>query len=101
MLSRGVKLICSPEPGPNRLCPAASGERDPGGGPDARQADAPGCDLKKILKPAGKRGLVEVMKTAYKVSERRACAALGGSGEPGKIGPDGANNDDSQNVFPA
>ena len=48
----------------------------PGGGPDARQTDAPGCPLKKILKPAQKRRQAIHLRDAYWMSERRACEVV-------------------------
>ena len=42
--------------------------------PDARQADPPGGDPKKRLKPARRRELAQWMQDRYQVSCRRACA---------------------------
>lgn len=44
-----------------------------GGGPESRQEDAAGCAVKKPLKPAHKRLLVERLQVSYAVSQRRAC----------------------------
>jgi hypothetical protein len=41
-----------------------------------RQADAPGCPIKKVLKLAEKRDLVIMISTPYRVSERRAHTPL-------------------------
>jgi putative transposase len=44
---------------------------------DARQCDAEGCGVKKMVTPAVRREAVVHLRTAYEVSERRACSALG------------------------
>ena len=44
---------------------------------DARQRDAEGYRLKKMVTPAARREAVAHLQVAYEVSERRACSALG------------------------
>ena len=44
---------------------------------DARQRDAEGYRLKKMVTPAARREAVAHLRVAYEVSERRACSALG------------------------
>jgi len=44
--------------------------------PQPGQGHAAGCAVKKALKPARKRKLVDAIKTDWKVSIRRACAVL-------------------------
>src|SRR5918993_5846317 len=59
---------------------ARGGERAaaPGGGrPHARQADPQGGRLGKLLNPARRRACIEHVRHKLRVSERRACAALG------------------------
>ena len=46
----------------------------PGGRPDAGQADPPGGDSKKRLKPARRRELAQWIHDRYQVSCRRSCA---------------------------
>ena len=43
---------------------------------EPRQTDASGCAVKKIIRPARKRALVNHLKESYRVSERRACVVL-------------------------
>ena len=60
-----------------RAAADARGERAleaPGGRPDARQADPPGGDPKKRLRPARRRELAQWIQDRYQVSCRRACA---------------------------
>ena len=47
-----------------------------GGGPDARQGDAAGRALKKVLGSAVKRERVGYLRQHYRVSERRSCGLL-------------------------
>src|ERR671912_1800696 len=50
----------------------------PGGGrPDPRQADPEGGRLGKLLSPARRRACLEHVRGKLRISERRACAALG------------------------
>src|ERR1700733_3680895 len=44
---------------------------------DARQRDAEGYRIKKMVTPAARREAVAHLQVTYKVSERRACSALG------------------------
>src|SRR5918997_5992484 len=62
--------------------PEGAGDREraaaPGGGrPHARQADPEGGCLGKLLSPARRRACIEHVRRKLRVSERRACAALG------------------------
>lgn len=59
----------------------ATGRREPqaeaaGGGPESGQANASGRAVKKRLKPARQRALVQRVQAAHCVSERRACEVL-------------------------
>ncbi len=47
-----------------------------GGGFDVRPPDAPGCVVKKALRPAAGRTLVVQMQESYQVSQRRACSVF-------------------------
>ena len=47
------------------------------GGGDARQRDAEGHRLKKMVTPDARREAVAHLRVTYEVSERRACSALG------------------------
>jgi len=40
------------------------------------QENAPGCFVKKVLRPVRKRKIVEYLRITYDVSERRACRAV-------------------------
>src|SRR3954467_11839179 len=44
---------------------------------DARQRDVEGYRFKKMVTPAVRREAVAHLQVTYKVSERRACSALG------------------------
>src|SRR5438477_9309788 len=44
-----------------------------GSGVDIGQDDAPGCAVKKVVKPSQRRPVVSYMHDTYRVSERRAC----------------------------
>lgn len=51
--------------------------QDVGGGPNTRQAYSPGSAVKKSLKPAARRELVQGVRQAYQMSENRACGLIG------------------------
>ncbi len=48
-----------------------------GGRPQPGQEDAPGCLVKKILRPALRRAPVKEYQVGYGVSQRRVCAVFG------------------------
>jgi hypothetical protein len=65
--------------------PGATDETTPGGEQPAKavgrrsepgQDDAAGCAQKKVLKPSGRRPLVDHLRDQYRASERHACAVL-------------------------
>src|SRR5215213_197236 len=77
-LAPGVRR---PEVGPGQAHEGA-GDREPAPAqghcrPHARQADPAGGCKGKLLSPARRRACVEHIRTVLKVSERRACRALG------------------------
>ena len=58
-------------PGP-AVQAAAGRERTAGSGADVGQDDAPGCAVKKVVKPSKRRPMVSYLHGIYRVSERRA-----------------------------
>ncbi len=47
-----------------------------GGGSILGQSDAPGCPVKKALKPSQRRRLVDDLRLRYGVSSRKACLVM-------------------------
>src|SRR4029079_2795806 len=63
-----------------RVAPVTRGKppaKDSGRGPHAGQAYSPGGAVKKSLKPAAPRKLVEGVREAYQLSEQQACRLMG------------------------
>src|SRR5712675_1687539 len=71
------ETVCRAGSGSGPTAQATPGRKHPaeavGRRPDARQGDAAGCAIKKILEPSRCRQVVEYLHGSYRVSERRAC----------------------------